>query len=96
MRAEEFFGTGNDIKPARLQPEHETSIENWRDAIRAGQIAFSPEVDRGKPVLVRVRSHDAGAEGAARRSSTPGSVRPSATCPGAEDDCTRRIRSTPR
>ena len=42
MQFEDFFGPGNDIKPARLQPEHETSIENWLDAIRRGQIAFLP------------------------------------------------------
>ncbi|GAA2100470.1 hypothetical protein GCM10009841_15180 [Microlunatus panaciterrae] len=44
MQAEEFFGSGNDITPARLPPEHETSIENWLDAIRRGQIAFLPRV----------------------------------------------------
>ena len=47
MQADEFFGPGNDIKPARLQPEHETSIENWRDAIRRGQIAFLPRATNG-------------------------------------------------
>lgn len=48
MQDDEFFGPGNDIKPARLQPEHETSIENWRDAIRRGQIAFLPRSTEGK------------------------------------------------
>lgn len=47
MQDDEFFGPGNDIKPARLQPEHETSIENWRDAIRRGQIAFLPRSTNG-------------------------------------------------
>ncbi|KQP79773.1 hypothetical protein ASF37_01820 [Aeromicrobium sp. Leaf289] len=47
MQDDEFFGSGNDIKPARLQPEHETSIENWRDAIRRGQIAFLPRSTKG-------------------------------------------------
>lgn len=47
MQDDEFFGPGNDIKPARLQPEHETSIENWRDAIRRGQIAFLPRSAKG-------------------------------------------------
>lgn len=48
MQVEDFFGPGNDIKPARLQPEHETSIENWLDAIRRGQIAFLPRATGGK------------------------------------------------
>ena len=48
MVADEFFGPGNDIKPARLQPEHETSIENWREAIRRKQIAFLPRATQGK------------------------------------------------
>ena len=39
MQDDEFFGPGNDIKPARLQPEHETSIENWRDADLADKTA---------------------------------------------------------
>lgn len=47
MQDDEFFGTGNEIKPARLQPEHETSIETWRDAIRRGQIAFLPRATNG-------------------------------------------------
>jgi hypothetical protein len=48
MLAEEFFGEGNDIDPARLQPEQETSIENWREAIKRRQIAFLPRVTAGK------------------------------------------------
>ena len=47
MQDDEFFGPGNDIKPARLQPEQETSIENWRDAVRRGQIAFLPRLTKG-------------------------------------------------
>ncbi|WP_256792979.1 protein DpdD [Terrabacter sp. Ter38] len=47
MQGDEFFGPGNDIKPARLHPEHETSIENWRAAIRRGQIAFLPRATSG-------------------------------------------------
>lgn len=47
MQDDEFFGPGNDIKPARLQPEHEASIENWRDAIQRGQIAFLPRSTKG-------------------------------------------------
>lgn len=47
MQDDEFFGAGNDIKPARLQPEHETSIENWRDAIKRGQIGFLPRATNG-------------------------------------------------
>ncbi|WP_244928495.1 protein DpdD [Nocardioides sp. W7] len=47
MQDDEFFGTGNDIKPARLQPEHEASIETWRDAISRGQIAFLPRATNG-------------------------------------------------
>jgi hypothetical protein len=47
MQDDEFFCSGNDIKPARLKPEHETSIENWRDAIRRGQIAFLPRSTMG-------------------------------------------------
>lgn len=48
MQDDEFFGSGNDIKPARLQPEHENSIENWRDAMRRGQIAFLPRSVNGR------------------------------------------------
>lgn len=47
MQDDDFFGPGNDIKLARLSPEHETSIENWRDAIRRGQIAFLPRSTKG-------------------------------------------------
>jgi hypothetical protein len=47
MQDDEFFGPGNDIKPTRLPPEHETSIENWRAAIRRGQIAFLPRSTGG-------------------------------------------------
>ncbi|MFX0540043.1 protein DpdD [Ornithinimicrobium sp. Y1847] len=48
MKVEDFFGPGNDIKPARLQPEHETSIENWLDAIKRGQVAFLPRKTGGE------------------------------------------------
>lgn len=42
--ADEFFGPGNDINLARLPPEQEMSIENWRDAINRKRIAFLPRV----------------------------------------------------
>ncbi|SFJ63769.1 protein DpdD [Cellulomonas sp. KH9] len=48
MVAEEFFGEGNDINPAGLQPELEASIENWREAIKSQQIAFLPRARHGK------------------------------------------------
>ncbi|GAA2745368.1 hypothetical protein GCM10009868_26620 [Terrabacter aerolatus] len=48
MQIDEFFGVGNDINPARLPPEQETSIERWRDAIGRGQIAFLPRVTNGR------------------------------------------------
>src|SRR4051812_1900984 len=48
MQIDEFFGAGNDINPARLPPEQETSIERWRDAIERGQIAFLPRVTDGR------------------------------------------------
>jgi hypothetical protein len=47
MQDDEFFGTGNDIKPTRLQPEQEASIETWLDAIKREQIAFLPRVTNG-------------------------------------------------
>ncbi|MFD6091256.1 protein DpdD [Oerskovia sp. NPDC060338] len=45
---EEFFGEGNDVDPARLQPEQEMSIESWLDAIKRKKIAFLPRVTAGK------------------------------------------------
>lgn len=48
MVAEEFFGEGNEIDPARLQPEQEMSIENWREAIKRKQVAFLPRVTAGR------------------------------------------------
>lgn len=48
MAAEDFFGEGNDINPAALQPEHEASIENWREAIKRKQIAFLPRATHGR------------------------------------------------
>jgi len=48
MVAENFFGEGNEIKPASLQPEQETSVENWREAINRNQIAFLPRVTEGR------------------------------------------------
>ena len=48
MVAELFFGEGNEIDPARLQPEQETSIENWREAIKRNQIAFLPRATQGR------------------------------------------------
>jgi hypothetical protein len=48
MVADEFFGEGNEIDPARLQPEQENSIDNWREAIKRKQVAFLPRVTAGK------------------------------------------------
>ena len=48
MMPENFFGQGNDIDPTRLQPEQETSIENWREAIERKQIAFLPRATQGR------------------------------------------------
>lgn len=48
MAAEDFFGEGNDINPAALQPEQEASIENWREAIKRKQIAFLPRATGGR------------------------------------------------
>jgi hypothetical protein len=39
---DEFFEVGNLINLAELPPEQETSIENWRAAIKHGQIGFLP------------------------------------------------------
>lgn len=39
---DDFFGAGNQIILADLPPEHETSIENWLEAIKRGQIGFLP------------------------------------------------------
>ncbi|NYG07743.1 hypothetical protein BJ986_002230 [Phycicoccus badiiscoriae] len=48
MVAEEFFGEGNEIDPSRLHPEHETSIDNWLEAIKRKQVAFLPRVAAGR------------------------------------------------
>lgn len=42
MVTDEFFGPHNLINPAELPPDYEASIENWRDAIKRGQIGFLP------------------------------------------------------
>lgn len=42
MNTDDFFGADNLIKPAKVPPEHEASIENWLSAIRGRQIGFLP------------------------------------------------------